>query len=69
MDGRGGGSSDLSWCQAPGHLETGADRMELVELCHSLCSLRSHLSGSEVRVVRSGRSLGGIQVQIPSPEL
>lgn len=35
-------SSDLIQCQA---LETGVDRMEWVKLAHSLCSLRSHLSG------------------------
>lgn len=39
-----GGHSDLIWCQA---LETGTDRMEQVRLCHSLCSLGSHLSGYE----------------------
>lgn len=27
-----GGRPDLSWCQALGHLETGADRVELVKL-------------------------------------
>lgn len=42
-DGQGRGrSSDLIQCQA---LETGVDRMEWVKLAHSLCSLRSHLSG------------------------
>lgn len=59
-----GGCSDLIWCQA---LEIGADRMEQVKLCHSLCSLRTHQSGYEVRWLGVVDPLKGF-FRIPSPE-